>query len=232
MIKKYIKKPFWISLILFLIIGLLCFLITYHSKKEDKATASLYDSCIFIDPGHGGKDNGTSYEDIFEDELNLKFATILYEDLLNAGSRAFLTRIADYDLSSTYATNHKIEDLKKRIQYIENSHCDFFISLHLNYYPSGQVNGLQTFYQKNNEKSKQLGKILQNQINSLNKKDKEIKAGDFYLLNYCRVPGVLMEFGFLSSEYDRNLLQDENYLKKLSKIIIAGFQEYFLTIGS
>ena len=38
--------------------------------KED--VSSLIDNVIFIDPGHGGKDNGTSYNLIVEDELNLK----------------------------------------------------------------------------------------------------------------------------------------------------------------
>ena len=44
----------------------------------------MIDSVIFIDPGHGGNDNGTSYLDVFEDELNLKFSQIkkLGEDVI------------------------------------------------------------------------------------------------------------------------------------------------------
>ena len=48
---------------------------------------------IFIDPGHGGKDNGTSYNDIFEDELNLKLSTILYEKLLNDNIISYISRV-------------------------------------------------------------------------------------------------------------------------------------------
>ena len=119
---------------------------------------------IFIDPGHGGKDNGTSYNDIFEDELNLKLSTILYEKLLNDNIISYISRVSDYDLSSQYAKNHKIEDLNKRIEYIESLNTTLFVSLHLNYYPNSNVNGLQVFYQKHNLESEKLAEIIQNKF--------------------------------------------------------------------
>lgn len=189
-------------------------------------TSNYLTHVIFIDPGHGGKDNGTHYNDIFEDELNLKLATIIYEDIINDGGICYLSRVNDYDLSSMYAKNHKIEDLNKRIKYISESKSSLFISLHLNYYSSDKVNGLQVFYQKNNKDSEMLANIMQNILNKENKKDKKSKIGDYYILNNCNTTGVLIEFGFLSSEYDRKRLLDEKYLKKLSKLIQKGINEY------
>ena len=133
------------------ILFLLVFSFILSSCKQLFVEANSFSSyIIFVDPGHGGKDNGTSYNDIFEDELNLKLSTILYEILINNNVMAYISRTADYDLSSQYAKNHKIEDLNKRIKYIESLNTTLFVSLHLNYYPSSNVNGLQVFYQKNN----------------------------------------------------------------------------------
>ena len=189
-------------------------------------TSSLSNYIIFIDPGHGGKDNGTSYNEILEDELNMKLSLILFEQIINDGGICYLTRNDDYDLSSMYSKNHKIDDLKKRVRYIDESKCDLFVSLHLNYYSNDNVNGLQTFYQKNNENSKKLAEIMQSHLNVENKKDKKCKLGDYYLLNNTYSTGILIEYGFLSSEYDRKRLLDDKYLYKLAIIIKKGVSEY------
>ena len=193
-------------------------------KEIETSNFSSY--VIFIDPGHGGKDNGTSYNDIFEDELNLKLSTILYEMLLDDNVVSYISRVSDYDLSSPNAKNHKIEDLNKRIKYIDSFNTTLFVSLHLNYYPNNNVNGLQVFYQKDNKDSEVLAKIIQQKLNSENKKDKTHKIGDYYILNNCKSTGVLIEYGFLSSEYDRKRLLDKSYLSYLAKLIKESIYEY------
>ena len=212
--------------IFFLIISILLSSCNYNYIQSSNFSSYI----IFIDPGHGGKDNGTSYNDIFEDELNLKISTILYEKLLNDNIISYISRIADYDLSSQYAKNHKIEDLNKRIDYIESLNTTLFVSLHLNYYHSSNVNGLQVFYQKNNYESEKLAKTLQKKLNNENKKNKNHKVGDYYLLNNCSKCGVLIEYGFLSSEYDRKKLLNDSYLDYLANIIKEGIYAYLNTI--
>lgn len=212
-----------ISLILVFIHLLFFFSSCFYNEEIVNA---FINSTIFIDPGHGGKDNGTHYEDIFEDELNMKLSSILYEMIINEGGFCYLSRIADYDLSSTYAKNHKQEDLMKRVQYIDSMNTTLFISLHLNYYSSDLVNGLQVFYQKNNKESQEFAQLLQNNLNNENLKNKKCKWGDYFILNQTKSPGVLVEYGFLSSEYDRKRLLDEKYLKHLAKIIKQSISEY------
>jgi N-acetylmuramoyl-L-alanine amidase len=213
-------------LLLILVIVLITPFIIFTNKNIP--TSVFMSNVIFIDPGHGGKDNGTSYENIVEDELNLKIASYLYEMILKDGGIAYLTRNSDYDLSSMYAKNHKVEDLNKRIKYIDSFNSSLFVSIHLNYYPNNNVNGLQVFYQKHNERSLLLAKILQSTLNQENKKKKEIKKGDYYLLNNTSTPGVIIECGFLSSEYDRKRLLDDRYLMKIAKLIKEGINEYLL----
>ena len=185
---------------------------------------------IFIDPGHGGKDNGTSYGNVLEDELNLKLSLILYELILDDGGLCYLSRNQDYDLSSMYSKNHKIEDLNKRIKYIESLNTTLFVSLHLNYYQDSNVNGIQVFYQKESENSILLANTLQKILNTENKKDKKCKVGNYYLLENSKTTGVIIEYGFVSSEYDREKLLSDKYLLKLANLIKKGINEYLSII--
>ena len=117
-----------------------------------------------------------------------------------------------------------------RVSYAESVNADVLVSLHLNYYHSSNVNGLQVFYQKNNYESEKLAKTLQKKLNNENKKNKNHKVGDYYLLNNCSKCGVLIEYGFLSSEYDRKKLLNDSYLDYLANIIKEGIYEYLNTI--
>ena len=56
---------------------------------------------------------------------------------------------------------------------------------------------------------------------------KEIKKGDFFILNQSRIPGILIECGFLSNEEDRNHLLDEKYQNKMVKCLVDGMIQYF-----
>ena len=50
--------------------------------------------------------------------------------------------------------------------------------------------------------------------------------GDYYLLNNCNKVGVLIEYGFLSSNDDRKKLLDDNYLNSLADVIKCSIYEY------
>ena len=209
------------------IVIIICFP-TFIFNYKDNSVSSLIDNVIFIDPGHGGKDNGTSYEFIVEDELNLKISTYLYEMILDEGAMCYLTRNNDYDLSYSYSKNHKVDDLNNRIKYIDSFNTSLFVSIHLNYYPNDNVNGIQVFYQKHNENSKVLANTLQSVLNKENSKDKKTKVGNYYLLENSKTTGVIIECGFLSSSSDRKKLMNDSYLKHLASLIKKGINEYLL----
>lgn len=212
-----------------LIIGLL--LITFF--KVDTFTksvpTSLFGVNIVIDPGHGGKDNGTCYENVLEDEINLNIATKLMNICIDDGAISSLTRVGDYDLSSQYAKNRKREDLKKRVEFINSSNADFFISLHLNSYPNNKnVYGPMVYYKRNDEESKNIAVNVMNSLNELAKTSKPIHPEDFYLFKHTNAPGILVECGFLSNYKERELLLDNEYQEKIARTIYKGLDDYLL----
>ena len=106
------KNTFFLFLtILFACFSLVNTTLIVHQQKKDLSISAVSGYTIFVDPGHGGKDNGASFNDVLEDEINLSIATKVYELLLDLGARTLISRVDDYDLSDVYAKNHKIQDL-------------------------------------------------------------------------------------------------------------------------
>ena len=68
-----------------------------------KASIPLIGKILVIDVGHGGKDPGTVYKDIYEKDINLKISLELEKELSKLGATVLLTREGDYDLSSANA---------------------------------------------------------------------------------------------------------------------------------
>lgn len=227
--KKY--TLFFIPVFFFCLSVMNLTLITAENKKAQIISA-VSGYTIFIDPGHGGKDNGTSYNTVVEDEINLSIANKIYERLLEDQARVLISRVADYDLSDVYAKNHKIQDLNKRIEYMKNCHADVFVSIHLNAYRDENVSGAQVFYKSNLEESKKFASIMQKNLNQLNEKEKKPKTGDYYLFkNTGKINGIIIECGFLSNSLERKKLTSEKYQKKVAECIHEGIISYFETKG-
>ena len=188
---------------------------------------NLYGYTIYVDAGHGGKDNGASYNDVLEDTINLNISKELINSLLDVGAQVYSSRDDDYDLASNYDKNRKAKDLKKRAQLINHIKPDLFLSIHLNTYHDEEVKGGQVFYQSN-EESKQVATILQDRFNKLSNKDKKAKFGDYYLLNKTSVIGVIVECGFLTNSEDISQLVKKEYQVKIAKEITLGIYEYFI----
>lgn len=218
------RKGFTLLLVLvFCLSGILM------NNKQIKETNGLFMKSIVIDPGHGGKDNGASYENVLEDEINLKISKLLLDLCLENNIVVAITRTDDYDLAGLYAKNRKNEDLKARVKFINKVKPDAFISIHLNVYPqSNEVKGPMVYCRKNDKKSLLLGQCILKELNDFTSDDKPLHIGDFYLLNQTIYPGIFVECGFLSNKDERNKLIDEKYQFMFAKSIYNGLIEYFL----
>ncbi len=213
-----------ISMIVLFIFGILIFDIA-------KADNSLYGRCIYLDPGHGGVDPGATYGNIKEEDINLSIAFKLKENLERKGATVYMTREGDYDLSSKGAKARKKSDLYNRSKLINNSGCDLYLSLHLNAIKSSTWSGAQVFYDDINKENIEIAKIIQEELKkdlNTTREYKEVKEG--YLYRRVKIPGVLIEMGFLSNSGERNKLKKESYQKRISDSISKGVEAYLKNV--
>ena len=104
-----------------------------------------------------------------EAETNLKISLKLQNLLEQSGCTVILTRSdenAIYDLDKTTLREKKISDIRNRVKIGNNASADLFVSIHLNKIPQQQYWGWQCFYNSKNEKSVNLAKKIQTNLNA------------------------------------------------------------------
>ena len=214
--KKYIHY----SLIIFIISIFLL------SSVFGKDSLFLVGRIIVIDPGHGFLDPGTSYENIYEKDINLNISLYLKEKLESNGATVYMTRDGDYDLSTPNAIYRKKSDFDNRINLINNSKADIYLSIHLNYLSDFKYYGPQVFY---NGKNIYFANIMQDVLNKGLNSNRKIKTIPKYTYMYSKlkVNGLLIECGFLSNYEDRQKLITNEYQKKVANLISNGVIKYF-----
>ncbi|MGF9966581.1 N-acetylmuramoyl-L-alanine amidase CwlD [Bacillus rhizoplanae] len=193
---------------------------------------------IVLDAGHGGPDGGAvGGEDIVEKDITLEITKKVRDYLQEQGALVILTRNGDYDLadkSTKGYSRRKAEDLKKRVEIINKSDIDFFVSVHLNALPSGDSKGAQTFYYRSLVENERAAKFIQAELRtSLENTKRSAKTiSHVYLLKHAKTPGALVEAGFLSNVNERYLLNSEKYQQKVAAAIYRGVLRYFTEKGN
>ena len=221
---KYIKN--------FLVALLLCTsfisgrgLAVYASDSADSKPCT-----IVLDAGHGGDDPGKiGINGALEKDINLSITLKLKQLLENKGYNVVLTREDSNDLSSEDASNHKREDMNKRVEIMSNSDAAITVSIHQNSFTNESVYGPQVFYYASSADSKELASVV---LASLDEtlsmtESRGIKANDsYYLLKKTPTPTVIVECGFLSNQTEADLLLTEDYQNKLAHAIYLGILSY------
>ena len=188
---------------------------------------SLVGKCIYVDAGHGGRDSGAISSTFMEKDMNLVLANKLASELFSRGAMVFLTRDGDYDLSKS-TINKKRDDLYRRVKLINNSGCDMYISLHMNASPSGKWQGIQVFYSNILKENKYIAETITNNLkdNMKNVRDYK-KENGYYMYSKLRVPGVLIEAGFISNSNDNYKIRQNDYQNTLVRNIVNGIENFF-----
>jgi N-acetylmuramoyl-L-alanine amidase len=186
----------------------------------------LIGKVIVIDPGHGYKDPGTVFNDVYEKDLNLIISLKLRNVLEKNGATVLMTRDGDYDLSSPNAMFRKKSDFDNRIKLINNSNADLYLSIHQNFLDDSSYFGPQVFYKIEDIS---LAKIMQKYLNegSFSNRDIKLIPSDTYMYKKLKLKGLLIECGFLSNKVDRENLLKEDYQDKITKTITNALIDYF-----
>lgn len=207
--------------------------IAFFNPEKSVETISIPASehTIILDAGHGLPDGGAIASDgTNEENINLAITLKLQKFLEASGSTVILTRSDENGIYDAETKNKKKSDLTNRIKLVNESNGEIFISIHLNKIDIASCSGWQTFYQKNNENSKKLAGLIQENLNkSIEKNNKReiLPLSGKYIMDNVSIPTVTVECGFLSNFEELNLLKDEQYQENLAWGIYEGIVDYF-----
>lgn len=195
------------------------------------ASAHTNNVKIVIDAGHGGEDGGASSNDVLEKDLNLEIATALSELYGILGVSCAMTRTDDvmlydlYDELEDYSGMKKVYDLKNRLRFTKEANADLLVSIHMNFFPSSSVRGLQVYYSPTHDEARSLAERVQGytRLYLQQYNTRSVKAGyDIFILQRASIPTILVECGFLSNPEELKLLTSEEYIRKLTVCLAAA----------
>lgn len=177
---------------------------------------------IVIDAGHGGSDNGATYEGRLEKDDNLRLALALQKELENMGQNVIMTRTTDETLT-----------LAQRSELANQNNADLFIALHRDSFPeetpwtNGVTNYVHTYA---SDKSVLIAEIVLDHLVEVGvQSNKGVRRGNYYVLRTTEMPAMLLEVGYIINEED-NRLFDEN-LDEYAKAVAEGIIDALDTVN-
>ncbi|PLR93855.1 N-acetylmuramoyl-L-alanine amidase [Bacillus sp. T33-2] len=171
---------------------------------------------IIIDPGHGGRDNGTTgARGTLEKELTLRTAKLVYAKLKSSGANVVLTRSHD-----TYMS------LSARRSMANSLDADVFISLHYDSINDRSVRGMTSYYYHGYQKA--LSEQIHSSVIKRTKlKNRGVRQGDFHVVRENSSKAVLLELGYLSSPTEEMLVKSSQYQEAVAAGIYEGLARHF-----
>lgn len=197
-----------------------------HGLRAQAAVAgeAAIPRIIVLDAGHGGADGGASGPDGTR-ECDLNLAITLKTDAVLGllGEKTLLLRSTDTDLSSSDAksiSQKKVSDIRRRVELTNSQPGAILVSIHCNTYSQEKYHGAQVFYTGG---TKEFGETMQlalkNGVDPTNARMAKAVSPDVYLMNHIKVPGILVECGFLTNQEELTNLKDPDYQTRLAVTI-------------
>ena len=185
---------------------------------------------VIIDPGHGGKDGGAvSVTGTAEKELNLSVSETLEAIMTALGYRVIMTRTTDTELSSERGGSRKMQDLLGRLEISERNPAIPFVSIHMNRFGNEKYSGLQVYYSGNCAESKTVADGVQSAVKKLiqpeNTRETKRATSAILLLDRIKSPGILIECGFISNRTEADLLERQDYRRKLCLAVASALAD-------
>jgi len=174
---------------------------------------------IVVDPGHGGWDNGASWEGRLEKDDNLRLGLAVREQLMAQSIPVLMTRDTD-----VYVT------LADRAGVANAAGANLFVSLHRNSYPeqTPTAMGVENYIyltapEETTGRAAQL--VLDSVVDVGVQADRGVSRGDYYVLRKTVMPAMLLEMGFIINEIDNQLFDE--HLLDYAAAIVKGIMQYF-----
>ncbi len=230
--KKALLGRFMILPLLLIFICLFSFKLQNTRSLLSPTTLSPATLRVVIDPGHGGVFNGTTFNGIYEKNINLSIAKKIQALSKDYHVDVIMTRERDEDI----AGNDLDASLKYRTALASSKNADLFISIHVNGTgkpgPQDQYSGFEIYVPAGTNKFHAGSVQLASSITDYIKPDYAIASelkerdGNIRVLEQARVPAILIECGYIDNESDLSWMQDEKNQEKIARDILAGIQKY------
>ena len=156
---------------------------------------------IMLDAGHGGRDPGAVYNGRQEKDDTLALTLAVGEILQGRGIDVLYTRTTDV-----------YESPYQKAMEANEAGVDFFVSIHRNSYPTDNtVSGVETLVYDKSGLKLQMAENINEQLEAIGFVNLGVKERPgLVVLRRTRMPAVLVEAGFINSDTD-NQLFDENF---------------------
>ena len=155
---------------------------------------------IMLDAGHGGaRDPGAVYEGRREKDDNLKLVLAIGEILSDRGIDVEYTRTTD-----VYETPYEKAMKANQVG------VDFFVSIHRNSFPiDNEVEGVESLIYDLSGLKYKMAQNINEQLEGVGFVNLGVKARpDLVVLKRTKMPAILVEAGFLNSDTDNRLFDD------------------------
>ena len=156
---------------------------------------------IMLDAGHGGRDPGAVYNGRQEKDDTLALTLAVGEIRQGRGIDVLYTRTTDV-----------YESPYQKAMEANEAGVDFFVSIHRNSYPTDNtVSGVETLVYDKSGLKLQMAENINEQLEAIGFVNLGVKERPgLVVLRRTRMPAVLVEAGFINSDTD-NQLFDENF---------------------
>lgn len=227
------KRMIWGAMLLLSVAAAVCFS-AGGIRYALTVTAGTVEgeTCIVIDPGHGGEDGGAvGINGVNESRLNLEISLRLRDLFSLLGVKSVMLRETDtalYTEDCATIREKKVSDIKQRVKLVNDTPNALLVSIHQNYFEQSKYDGAQVFYAKtdgSHDLAERTQDILRQTLDRSNRRQCK-PSQTVYLMEHVRCTAILVECGFLSNPTEAELLCSEAYQKKLAAAICAGVYGY------
>lgn len=184
---------------------------------------------IVIDPGHGGKNEGTKENGFLEKSMTMVTAQAMYEELSKYDNvKVYLTRTADVNI-----------DLDKRAEFAASVDADFLFSIHYNASLSHELYGSEVWvslFAPYNAYGYQFGMVQMETMRDMGLFLRGVKTrsgdnGDYYgIIRYSveqDIPAVIIEHCHVDEDRDVPFCDSTDDLKAFGRADALSVAKYF-----
>lgn len=180
------------------------------------ATATEAFTRVVIDPGHGGKDPGSSSFGLVEKDLTLDLSKRIKKALEEKGVEAVLTRETD-----------KFIELENRAEVANRVPGSIFISIHFNGHRDRSIGGTETLYYPGSESAREMASYVQSELGRrLVTRNRGFKPERLKVLEATKCTAILVECGFITNRWEAQRCGAEWFRQIVAEEIVQGLLRY------